>query len=576
MKRTTWFERALGTMARFHAGRILRRVLADVDDATRVQDRLLQSMVRANATSEFGRLHGFNSIRRYRDFAQRMPVTRYADLAPWVDRVKAGDIGAMFGEGQRVHMLAMTSGTVDKPKYVPVTDRFLKDIRGGWSAFGIKALMDHPSAFMRSIVQVTSSMDEERTSAGLPCGAITGLMAATQNRVVRRYYVAPLCVADILDPQARRYTIMRLSIPEDVGWAVTASPATMLQLARAGDENSESIIGDVRDGTLSKDVDVPDAVRVSLRPRLVPEREAARRLEEIRRRTGSLRPKDYWRLGFVANWMGGTMGLYVNRFPSYFGDVPVRDIGLLATEGRMSIPMEDGTAAGVAAVSSTFLEFIPAADYETARPTILRSHELEVGGEYFVLLTTSAGFYRYDICDCVRVVGFLGQAPLIEFLHKGDHVSSVTGEKVTERQVVVAFERSCVELGLAIDTFVMAPRWDDPPHYGLYVEWPADRPVAEMNGLVRCVDQHLQGLNIEYASKRSTGRLGAIRLRAVRKGFLAVLDQQKAGRFRRNNEQFKHQYLFTQPGQEDNLLSGVVGSTQSHENESAEAMSRTS
>ena len=77
-----------------------------------------------------------------------MPITTYADLSPWVERVKAGDVRAMFGGRQRVHMFAMTSGTVDRPKYVPVTDRFLKALRAGWNAFGIKALTDHPDCFM--------------------------------------------------------------------------------------------------------------------------------------------------------------------------------------------------------------------------------------------------------------------------------------------------------------------------------------------------------------------------------------------------------------------------------------------
>jgi hypothetical protein len=95
--------------------------------------------------------------------------------------------------------------------------------------------------------------------------------------------------------------------------------------------------------------------------------------------------------------------------------MPLRDIGLLASEGRLSIPVDDGTASGVLNVRSHFFEFIPADEYGTAHPTALRMHQLEVGREYFVLLTNGSGLYRYDLGDRVRVTGIKGQAPMIEF-----------------------------------------------------------------------------------------------------------------------------------------------------------------
>ncbi len=513
------------------------------------------SLLRANADSEYGRRHGFASIRDYQDFVSQVPITTYADISDLVERAKAGDVRAMFGRGQRIRMFAMTSGTVDKPKYVPVTDRFLADTRQGWHAFAGKALTDHPDAFARPLLQVTSPMDEERSTGGYPCGAITGLMAANQMRLVRKYYAAPLPVAHIPDSLARRYTIMRLAMPQDVSWMVTASPATVLQLARTGEAHAESIIRDVLDGTLSKEMPVPENVRKALKPCLRASPDAARRLERLYRRNGRLRPMDYWNLSFLANWTGGTMGLYLREYPEYFGDTPVRDIGLIATEGRMSIPIENDTPAGIATVSTVFFEFVPVAEHDRADPLTLRTHEVMVGAEYFLLLTNSAGLYRYDISDCVRVVGFKGQAPLIEFLHKGAHVGSVIGEKITERQVVLAFEKASGEDPWAVSDFVLAPRWADPPFYRLYVDSPSGAPADWVRRLALEVDRHLAELNIEYASKRSSGRLGGVEGCVVQAGTLQSLDRERASRFRSSNEQFKHQYLYTSPGQ-DRVLAG--------------------
>ncbi len=554
-------DRLLAHLVRARAERALARFIAEARDATAIQDRVLATLLRANAESDYGKHHGFASIRGYREFISNVPVCTYADLQPWIERVRGGDTGAMFGRGQRVRMFAMTSGTVDAPKYVPVTDRFLADQRAAWSAFGGRALMDHPQCFGRLIVQVTSPMDEETAPCGIPCGSITGLMAATQSKLVRKYYVAPLPVAYIPDMTARRYTIMRLAMPADVGWMVTASPATVLQLARIGEQYAESIIRDIRDGTLAGQWQIPDQVRKALAPRLKPDPRAARRLERIHARHGHLRPLHYWNLAFLANWTGGTMGLYLREYPKYYGDTPVRDIGLMATEGRMSIPIKDGTPAGIAAVSSVFLEFIPAAEYGSDRPVTLRTHEVEAGEEYFILLTTSAGFYRYDICDCIHVVGFEGQAPVIEFLHKGAHVSSITGEKITEHQVVIAFQRAAADLGIASADFVLAPKWADPPFYRLYVERLNNDSETPPLDFATALDSRLRRINIEYESKRSSGRLGPIEIRQVRPDALKELDHERATRYRAANEQFKHQFLYTTPGDDDVLAALVLPTT---------------
>jgi hypothetical protein len=544
-------------LARGHADRTLARFLRAVRSARRTQERVLLAKVRRNAASAFGADFGFDRIRDYADFARQVPVLNYDRLAPYVERVRRGEVGAMFAAGATVHMFAKTSGTTDAPKYIPVTTPFLEEYRRGWNAFGVKVIRDHPGCFLRSIVQVSSPMDEERTAAGIPCGAITGLMAATQKKLVRKYYVVPRAVAYITDADARYYAVVRFAATTDPAFLITASPATQLRLARAMDTQSERLIRDVRDGTLTTDAPLPPAIAAAVTERLAPDPAGANRLARIRSAAGGrLLPRDAWRLGFLANWMGGTMGLYLQDFPTYFGDTPVRDIGLIASEGRMSIPLEDGTPAGVLNVPDNFYEFIPAGDYGRDNPPVLRGHELTIGEEYFILLTTSAGFYRYDIGDRIRVTGYLHEAPLIEFLHKGVHASSLTGEKLTEQQVVLAFAAFGDALPHSRQRFVMAPCWGDPPFYRLHLD-ERDLVACDIDALADRFDRALRAINIEYASKRDTGRLGAVVLNAVPAGWLARRDRDILAQ-RSAHEQFKHCYLLSAVDA-DGAFPGVVG-----------------
>lgn len=548
----------MARIARLHAERTARGFLRAVRSADATQDSLLAEIVRAGRQSDFAREHLFDRIRRYSDFAASVPIRSYTEFAPYVDRVRRGEVEALFCPGERILMFALTSGTTAEPKYIPITRRVLADTRRGWNTWGLKALLDHPDCILRHIVQVTSPMNDHLAPSGVPCGAITGLLAATQKRLVRKYYTSPLAVADIADSTAKYYTIMRLAIPRDVSWLVTANPATLLALARIADEHRDALIRDIHDGTLKGDgspcFDPHEKTPVPFFSPFFshPDPASARRLEDIVKRHGALYPKDYWRLGFVAHWTGGTMGLYRSQFPKYFGDIPARDIGLIASEGRMSIPLDDNTAAGVLAVTSQFFEFIPAAEYGTPKPTVLRSGEVIEGEEYFLLLTNFSGLYRYDVGDRVRVVGRVGQAPVIEFLSRDAHTSSLAGEKLTENQAVLAMQRANSESGAAVMNFVLAPRWAEVPCYRLYVEAPAPPQLEERLEAALCA------INLEYASKRKSLRLGPVEVAELGCGVLAARDRRLRLARTRTAEQFKHQYLLPRPGLDSELEAGAA------------------
>ena len=94
----------------------------------------------------------------------------------------------------------------------------------------------------------------------------------------------------------------------------------------------------------------------------------------------------------------------------------------------MTIPLQDESKNGILDFQSSYFEFIPEDQYGSKDPCILEAHELEEGHSYYLLLTNCGGLFRYDIRDVVRCVGFQGQAPLLEFLHKGAHCTNIAGE----------------------------------------------------------------------------------------------------------------------------------------------------
>lgn len=544
MSTTTTLLRPVARVAGWHAGRQLRAFLAAHRHTAAVQEALLLDLVRRHAGTAFGREHGFASIRSYDDFRRAVPVGDYETLRPYLERVYQGDTAALLPPGEPVLMFALTSGTTGSPKRIPVTREMLAHYRRGWNLFGLKALQDHPRAWLRKLLQVSGVPVEHRSPTGVPCGAISGLLAATQKRIVRFMYPVPSAVMGITDPAAKYYTIMRLAMPQDVAILSTANPSTVLQLLATAERHLEPLLRDLRDGTLTPPGELPAEIAAIVRPRLRKHPALAARVEEGFRRDGALLTRHFWDLSLLMHWTGGTLGLYLPEVRRRTCGTPVRDIGLLASEGRFSVPLEDHTPAGVAEVLGAFLEFIPAGEIDAADPPVLRCHELQPGAEYFLVLSNPAGLWRYGIHDRVRVTGFLGGSPVFAFLSKGAHTVSLTGEKLTEHQVVEAMRLASAATGLACRRFVAQAHFADPPYYRFTVEGDGGGVPAAV--LAERLDAELGSLNIEYASKRHSGRLAPV---AVAFGPADHFDRRERDLLLRRHgraEQYKHQYLLTE------------------------------
>lgn len=137
------------------------------------------------------------------------------------------------------------------------------------------------------------------------------------------------------------------------------------------------------------------------------------------------------------------MGAYVEKLRAWYdpeetGMVPVRDMGYLASEARMSIPVSDEGAGGVLTVHLNVFEFVPAEEVDD-RPdepeswSFLGAADLEIGREHYVFVTTSGGLYRYDMNDVVEMVDTYNATPVIVFRRKGRGMTNLTGEKLSVR-----------------------------------------------------------------------------------------------------------------------------------------------
>ena len=472
------------------------RSLSDPRGAQEARLRAMLSNARATRFAEEHALDGWETLASFRE---RVPVRAHADLVPWLDQVAAGG-RSVLARGE-VRQLVETSGTTGSPKRLPVNAPWIQSCNAAQRLWMLGLLRDDEQLAGGKALSIVSPAEHARSPGGIPIGSNTGRIFLDQPWWIRWRAAVPYAVCGIREPSIRAYTLLRHALGKDIRSWTTANPSTILTYARHMAAWWEDLRQDARDGTLRRgpaaDLSPVDRLRL------------ARGLGRVRLGDDP-RPAMVWPLRRINCWTGGSAGFFLARLPEALGrDVPVREVGIHASEGVFGVSVDDGDP--VAWLGGHLLEF-------RGKDGGLRfAWEVTTGEEYELVVTTEAGLWRYDLGDVVRVTGWLGQAPRLVFVRKAGSFLNATGEKVTESHLL-----SAARLVFPAATGVCAAtEWCDPPRIALWVEGPlAVDDVARF-------DRALCAENLEYASKRETGRLAPPTVLPLSPGALA---NRRAGR----------------------------------------------
>ena len=512
------------------------------------QHALLHGLLDLNKDTAFGKEHGFAQIKDSKEYRKRVPIREFEGFRPYVNRLLDGENNILTTESPSVY--ATTSGTTGEPKFIPVTQDFrqsLADIARIWLR---RAVEDHPGLLDHTVLSAVSPAIEGYKN-DQPFGSMSGITYKNMPGLLRRQYTLPYSVMEIENYDLRYVIMMRMALEQQVSLAAAPNPSTWVRMATTGDKYAKHFIKAIRSGTLgyedisdlesptSEDLEKLESIKKTLRPN--PTR--AKELEDILEREGKLMPKDAWpHLAMIGCWLGGSAGIQAKLLTQYYGDVPMRDLGFRASEATMTIPLANNTAAGVLATHVNYYEFIPESEIEKDEPTVLESHELEVGQNYYILLTTASGLYRYDINDVVTVESFYRRTPIIAFVRKGRDMVSLTGEKLHVNQIIGAIDIAEKHGTIQTAQFRLIPDVDA-MRYDLLVEVANESwKTHELEAFLVDFDFNLADLNNEYYQKRVSKRLQPPRLCIMKSGW-AEREKRRAVDSGKRETQFKWQCI---------------------------------
>jgi hypothetical protein len=486
-------------------------------EPVRMQSSRLLDIISRNEETIFGREHGFSAIRSVEDFRKRVPVRTYDEFEPYIRRMRLGQTRVLTAETP--NMFGRTSGTTGEPKFIPITPSFYEEFSKMQKMWQRRMLAEHREALRGKILSVMSPEIDGYTECGIPHGAMSGHSYRLQYPITQMLYAVPYEAMCVTDFEAKYYLILRLALEQNVTTIAAMNPSTILLLMKKLNAYAPDLARDIADGTISRNFDIALHLRQQLQGHLHPNKKRAREIENLAGHGGSIRGTDAWKnLSLIITWQGGSVSFFLREFPAYFPGVPLRDMGLIATEGYFSIPLRSGTPSGLLAITGHFFEFFEVESDGGRGNHPLGCDELKTGEEYYIVVTTSGGLYRYDICDIIEVVDSYNETPVIAFKQKGGNTISITGEKVTEVQVTEAMRAAASSLAITVEGFMVTLRLQDPPSYVLAVET-AERDNRLLTELLARFENELRLRNVEYVTKRDSQRLGEPVLCVLAAGF---------------------------------------------------------
>jgi hypothetical protein len=395
----------------------------------------LEAVLARNAGTAY--LSRYRSPRRLESFRESVPVTSYDDLQPWLARMESGEPDVLFAG--RPIAYERTSGSAGPSKLIPYSSDGLLDFQRSvvpWLASVVKAHAITGRAYFSISPATRGQSSFGGVPVGLPDGAYLGEVGAA---VLTEVTAVPLEVAAIVDVERwRAETLRHLAAARDLELISVWSPTFLLAL-----------------------------------------------LDHLPS------PHRLWpRLKVVSCWAAGTSRPFANELAARLPQAHLQPKGLLSTEAVVTVPDEAGRPA---LTPHGFFEF-------QREGKLLLPHELHEGEIYEVVVTTASGLYRYRTGDLVRYDGYFpSNRPILEFVGRGELVSDLVGEKLTE-----PFVAGCLE---GVPGFRLLVPDSKDNGYVLVAE-------AGIAVDIRDIERRLCD-NPQYAYARRLGQLGALRLVSV-------------------------------------------------------------
>ncbi len=427
-------------------------------DPAEIQRRTLLRLVRAAESTRFGRDHGFSRIKTIEDFRRSVPLRTYENL--WCEYLR--DAYPSFADLSwtgRTPYLALTSGTTQgATKYIPVSREMLaSNFKASRTMLAYHyASRPRSRLFQGKIFFLGGSTDLESVAPGVLQGDLSGIVAREVPAISRPYTFPPLELALETDWDRKLTRLAERSAREPIT-LVGGVPSWLLVL-----------------------------------------------FERLKQVTGKATMAEVWPGLEVVVHGGVKFDPYKKAFAEALPGVALQD-AYTCSEGFIGFgdPAEPSLLRPLFD-HGLFLEFVPADELDSDRPTRHGLGDFELGVNYAVVVSTCAGLWAHVIGDTVR---FESRDPiLMTFTGRTKYTLSAFGEHLISEEVEAAIAEAAEDSGAIVGDWHVGPVFEGPlGHHLFLVEFLRQPAELDPDRFRTRLDDSLKRRNADYQAHRAEG-----------------------------------------------------------------------
>lgn len=421
-----------------------------------VQEEWFEKLINESRDTEWGKKYDYRSIQTEADFRNRVPVSEYNDLKPYIDRLRKGEQNILWPSD--IKWFAKSSGTTgDKSKFIPVTEDALEEchFKGGKDLLSIYC-NNNPNTriFSGKWLGLGGSFNLDDAQADTYHGDVSAIIMENLPFWIQLIRTPDLSVALMDEWESKIERIARITAEEDVT-NITGVPSWMMVLLNRILEIKG--ISNVSEIWPNLELFVHGGVS------FIPYRDQYKRI---------CPPGMH----------------YLETYNASEGFFGIQD---RLTDDDMLLMLDYGI----------YYEFMPVSEIGNPHPKTLGLDQVETGVHYAMIISTNAGLWRYLIGDTVT---FTSIDPFrIRITGRTKSFINAFGEELVIDNADKALAIACEKSHVQIRDYTAAPIYLDENKHAAH-EWLVefDTPPESIEYFTEILDNALKSLNSDYEAKR--------------------------------------------------------------------------
>lgn len=371
------------------------------------QNLLLKDIISSNTNTLFGKEFSFKNINSYEEFTNKVPISEYLDLKPYIDECKTHD-NILFKEP--ICYWAMTSGTSGTHKFIPHTEKSLKNwYRGVFRAIS-PFILKNPNCNLfdyRFLTIVGPALLDKIGS--IPAGYISGIIPQVLEGF-KELNISNENINEITDYKEKMNTILKIAINYPNLIAIAGISTFSINFFNYAKNNAYDV--------LKNEPNFNDLLTYFNEDK-------------------TLNLNKVWpSLKFFLS-TGVNIDSYRDKLNTMFPGIWISNL-YSGTEGAYAFTIDPNDDGMLLNLDLYYFEF---KDINTN--LVYPLSEVKLKKPYEVIITTYNGLYRYTNGDIIEFTSTV--PPKIKVLGRSNLIINLAGEKLSEGEINHALELTCTE-----------------------------------------------------------------------------------------------------------------------------------